>query len=193
MPKLATDHQKRQNDALDEARSLVTEVWPPGSLVMIRNPRDSKHAPRWVGPFLVERRTRGLAYVLRDLDNKVLQRHFPVSQLKHVSDTNIPLTTADGGAMLSGEARGVVVAITTHRPSPKGMRGDEYLVRWKGYPEVADSWIGEGDFDDASTITAYWSRVRPATKRKIPQKQQLQSEGAQLVTSRGTSLHTSLR
>lgn len=175
-PKLhqnALDRQLKQNERLDEARKLVEVSYPAGSLVYIKNPRDGKDEPRWVGPFVVVRRNaRSKTYVLRDLDRKVLERHFPVSQLKLASvDQAASLFSATGEALDLSAERGVVHSIMDHREADDLDR-QEYLVRWKGYPAVADSWEPADHFDDDSVLVAYWGRTKPATQRKLSKKQQ---------------------
>ena len=152
----AQQRQAAKNERLDGARKIVDVDYPPGALVMAKVPdRASKLEPLWVGPFVVVRKSkRSATYTLRDLDNKVLPRSFAVSQLKFIADTRVPLTAADGSAVVQGE-RAAIQEILGHRNTGPQT---EYLVRWKGCGEEEDEWLTASLFDDPAVLTEYSRR-----------------------------------
>lgn len=161
-------NQQKQNAKLDATRKLVVEEFPPGSLVMLDNPFGT--TPRRVGPFLVVRRNRGLTYTLQDLNRRILERHFPVSQLSFVASTTTPLTTPSGGVLNTSKATRVVTSLMQHRKRSGSANELEYLGRWDDHPAATDSWITAAQCP-AELLVDYWKRVRPAkntTTRKKP-------------------------
>lgn len=63
----------------NHAATISTEVYDPGSLVLVRNTAiekalNRKMRPRYLGPLIVVARNRGGAYVLAELDGTVLDR-----------------------------------------------------------------------------------------------------------------------
>lgn len=155
-----TARQRKQNDKLDNSRKLITEEFPPGSLVMLDNPFGT--TPRRVGPFLVVRRNRGLTYTLQDLNRRTLERHFPVSQLSFVASTAVPLTTPTGGTLNTSRVTGVVTAILHHRKR-QGTTENEFLVRWDTHPNIEDSWVTAAECP-AELLVDYWKRTRPSKR-----------------------------
>lgn len=160
------ERQSKQNNKLDNDRKLVTEEFPPGSLVMLDNPFGT--TPRRVGPFLVVRRNRGLTYTLQDLNRRILERHFPVSQLSFVAATTIPLMTPTGGVLDTARVAGMVTNIMQHRKRQDATE-NEFLVRWDTHPETADSWITAAECP-AELLVDYWKRTRPSKKSKTTRK-----------------------
>ena len=56
---------------------------------MIKDPvRANKFEPKYIGPYTIARRARNGAYVLRDVDGDILDRHVPIDQIKIVSKTS---------------------------------------------------------------------------------------------------------
>ena len=100
---------------------LLPESIASGSTVMIKDPtRNNKFEPKYIGPYTIIRRARNGAYVLKDTDGDILDRHVPIDQIKIISKTS---REKDKNTF-------VVDKILKHRGAP----GDyEYLVRWKFY------------------------------------------------------------
>lgn len=161
----AYQRQNKVNEQLNAKRKVVPTEYPPGALVMVRDPMPKGLEPRWVGPYLVVRRSkRGQTYTLRDQTDKVLPRTFPVSQLKFVADTRVPLTTADGEEVQVADSRDVVDTILEHRARDDGTT--EYRVRWKGGKDQDATWITGDAFDDPATLTRYFKRARPGRRKR---------------------------
>ena len=60
-------------------RRLVTDDYPEGALVLLRNSQieksmNRKTRPRYLGPYQVVRRTKGGSYILRQLDEAVFRQ-----------------------------------------------------------------------------------------------------------------------
>lgn len=65
----------------EHAGTLFTGTYPLGTLVLVRNSPvkkelDRKHKPRWLGPFVVVRRTKGGSYVLTEENGAILLSRF---------------------------------------------------------------------------------------------------------------------
>jgi hypothetical protein len=162
--KSVDERQQKQNQRLDENRPQVTVDYPPGALVMVKDTaRGHSLDPVWLGPYLVVRKNkRSGTYMLRDQNNKVLDRALPVSQLKFVADTRVPLMSEHGEPVREGE-RAVVDVILDHRVHEQ--LGTEYLVHWKNTSVDEDSWVPAADFDSPAILAAYHKRVAPTKAR----------------------------
>ena len=96
---------------------------PTGATVMIKDvTRENKFEPKYVGPYIIARRARNGAYVLRDVDGDILDRHVPIDQMKIISKTG---RSKDRNTFS-------VHKILDHRGSPGSY---EYLVQWKDYSQ----------------------------------------------------------
>jgi hypothetical protein len=95
--KLLADREEAEEEALEKIRksrwknkerferehknTLFRGELKPGQLVLVRNSAvekelDRKHKPRWLGPYVVVRRTKGGSYVLAQEDGAVLRTRF---------------------------------------------------------------------------------------------------------------------
>ncbi len=64
-------------------RITSDDAFPPGAIVMMLDvTRESKWKPKYEGTFVVVRKNRGGAYVLRDHLGEILKRAVPPDQLK---------------------------------------------------------------------------------------------------------------
>jgi Chromo (CHRromatin Organisation MOdifier) domain/Integrase zinc binding domain/Integrase core domain len=125
---------------------------PTGSYVMVREERRRRKLdPRFEGPFKVIGKS-GKTYTLEDNSGALLPHRYPPSALKLISSD--PFFESDSYA---------VEAIINHRQTDHG--GYEYLVRWKNFSKLHDTWEPSSSFDDEQTITSYWNRrAGPAGK-----------------------------
>ena len=124
-----------------------------GSYVMaLDSLRDYKLAPRYEGPFKVVRRNRGGAYVFMDHDNTLLHRNYApnLNQLISVPTPTIPASDNDVFN---------VERILNHRYRNNRL---EYLIKWRDFPGVNNTWEPEANILDPLSITIYWKQPRPA-------------------------------
>jgi hypothetical protein len=151
------DRIKQSKDKLAQTlakhrRMLLSDSVPNGATVMIKDPRrENKFEPKYIGPYIVVRRARNGAYVLKDTTGDLLDRHVPVDQLKIVSKRS---RAKDADTY-------TVNKIIDHRGDPGSY---EYLVDWKGFDKSYRSWEPESQFNDDRCITDYWQQRKASTK-----------------------------
>ena len=123
-----------------------------GDKVMLQNTAaKTKTEPKFLGPYVVHRRTKNGTYMLRDTTGDLLQDNVPPSQLK----------LADSTAETS-EDHYEIQHILSHK-GPRSRR--QYLVKWKGYASKNNSWVQEKDFDSQQPIIRYWKNKQRKTKQ----------------------------
>ncbi len=139
-------------------RILHNNAFPQGSLVMmLDSTRESKWDPVFEGPFVVVRRNRGGAYVLKDQLGETLKRTVPADKLK--------LVQRKGNNAVIEAPSYRIKNITDHRTaSNKKM---EYFVVWAD-KNIESSWEPVENFDDVNVIKKYWAMRRP-TRSSRPQ------------------------
>lgn len=57
-----------------------------------------------------------------------------------------------------------VEKIIKHR---NGLRGYEYFLKWKGYPDSENQWVNESSLNCYGLLTEYWSRIEQKDLQKI--------------------------
>ena len=131
--------------SLDRNRRLLShDSIPAGSTVMLRDPaRQNKFEPKYIGPYIVARRSHNGQYVLRDVAGDILDRHVTSDQLKLVS-----------------RKKRAKDASTYYMSKVLSHRGDagsyEYLVQWYGYNIDQSTWEPQANFNDVKLIQNYW-------------------------------------
>ena len=131
---------------------MVPNDLPPGTMVMaLVQDRNQKLDPRYEGPYMVIRKNRRGAYVLRDAMGTILPRRFPVNHLRLISHKGI----------LSEESF-VVERVLDHQNMGNQC---EYLVKWEGFPDSENTWEPESNFDMRKCISDY---LQSLGERKTP-------------------------
>ena len=122
---------------------LNDEAFPPGCLVMVLDKtRSNKLQARYEGPFVVIKRNKGGAYVLKDLEGALLPRNYPGNHLKIAQQLPFDIDEIHE-----------VEKVLDHRP----MNGKNYyLVKWKNV--AAQTWEPEENFMDQNALANYWTR-----------------------------------
>lgn len=137
-------------------RIIDDTKFPVGaSVMMLDKTRGSKWDPVYEGPFIIVRRNRGGAYVLRDKVGETLKRTVPSDQLK--------LIHRKGDDAVFDMPSLKIKNIASHRTGEN--KTTEYLVVWKD-PHTEPSWEPVSNFDDINVIKKYWSEKRPTRGSK---------------------------
>lgn len=145
--KINEEYSKRYNK-----KNVLVDI-PVGTHVMVRlKSRPSKLAPLYEGPYTVVRKNKGGSYELKDEQNELLHRNYTPSELKVVSLDE---------SVIEDEYF-EVEDIRDHRGSP-GNR--EFLVKWAGYGERANTWQKASDFTAPTLVQRYWDKH--AEQKKI--------------------------
>ena len=158
--KINEEYAKKYND-----KNTLVDI-AIGTHVMVRlKSRANKLAPIYEGPYTVVRKNRGGSYELKDEQNELLHRNYTPSELKIV---NIDESKIEDEYF-------VVEGIRDHR-GPSGKR--EYLVKWAGYGERANTWQKAGDFSDPTIVQKYWE--------KYEELKRLEHERAEEIIAKST-------
>jgi hypothetical protein len=150
------------SDRIKGAKDKQTTIWSkhrrillpasikPGSTVMIKDPiRANKFEPKYIGPYIIVRRTYHGAYELKDVTGSLLDRHVPIDQIKIVSKT----------ARLKDVNTFTVQKVLDHRDTnTSGVF--EYLVQWRGYDDEDNEWIHQSGFNDTACLDKYWKSLK---------------------------------
>jgi len=158
--KINEEYEKRYND-----KNMLIDI-PIGSHVMVRlKSRANKLAPLYEGPYTVVRKNRGGSYELKDEQNELLHRNYTPSELKII---NIDESRIEDEYF-------EVEGIRDHR-GPSGRR--EYLVKWAGYGERANTWQEASDFTDPTIIQKYWDKHEELKKLEHERAEEIIAESA---------------
>ena len=160
----AQQRQKRYADLHRRELSFAVgdEVLLSTTNIHLRHAGDTtttkKLLPRWVGPFPVVKTVGSVAYKLTLPSSWKIHPVFHVSLLKpYRSDGRVqppqPL-------VVDGELYFYVEKILDHRLVSKGRgKSREYLLKWKGYGPVHNSWEPEklvAESENGETLRSYW-------------------------------------
>src|SRR6185369_17159066 len=119
----------KKNQMINEIDKLRRVTLPSplstGSVVMLRDPdKKDKFEPKYIGPYIIARRTHRGNYVLRDMTGDILDRAVPMDQLKLLANKARKKDKDSSAAVYT------VDRIINHRGDPGHY---EYLTVWKGY------------------------------------------------------------
>lgn len=161
----------------DDKNNLVHIENGTAVMCKIQQPhRAHKLAPIYQGPYIVVRKTAANNYVLKDEQGELLHRDYTPSELKVVAidETLIEDETYE------------IEEIRDHR-GPASNR--EYLVRWAGYGDRANTWEPVSSFTNPEVvIPQYWAKVKKL--KELEKKAQTHSTNDQTdkkVEKRSTS------
>lgn len=127
--------------------------FPDGAMVVVRPDVNtgSKLTQRYEGPYKVVERTRGGSYRLAEGDGTLLRRSYAPSQLRMIQ-----LPTEDLPQTYEVEA------VKDCRRTDSGEL--EYLVKWRGYSEMQNSWEPAENFQDRTILEQYHELMRKIGK-----------------------------
>ena len=157
--------QERQKKYADMHRSKVhfavgEAVWLSTTHIRLHAVGARKLYPRWVGPFLVERRLGTLNYELDLPPNMTMHPVFHVSLLKRYY-TNGVMGPPPPPIVIDGEEENEVEEILTHKPQTG--RPKEYLIKWVGYGPEHNLWIPASDKQNSQEmVEEYKKRIHAA-------------------------------
>jgi len=151
-----------QRNAVIFARKhrIINRVLPEGTRVLVKDEnRESKLAPLYVGDFRVVTYIPNQGYVLRDSDQKILERRVDISQLKVVNDD-----VGDDPKEEEPDQSYEVESIIKHRGPPHRR---SYYVAWRGYPESENSWVHHSQFNDLAIVDEYERNIARKSVREL--------------------------
>ena len=161
--------QQRQKHYADDKRvDLHFKVGDSVSLssehIIVKAVGARKLLPRWLGPFTVLEKVTSVNYTL-DIPAHYRIPTFHVSMLHPAYDNG----SGEGRPpliMIDGEEELELQTILQHRPLNKtnGDSGISYLVKWKGYGPVHNSWEPERLLKQRAVdmLQDYWNEVSSA-------------------------------
>jgi hypothetical protein len=152
-----------------------------------------KLAPRWYGPFKVAARISGVAYRLELPETWKIHNIFHASLLTPYKETEKhgPNFLEPPPELVEGEPEWEVEQILGDWTY---WRKKQFLIRWKGYALVHDSWVDESDLHAPKLLTDYKhqtvSKVLSQLKKNQSADQSAYKSAAQsLKTKRQRKTH----
>ena len=148
--KTIKEKQLIQMDIQNNRENITTDVIPKGSTVMLKNDGIiPKLAPRYQGPYTVEKQTKNLNYEIKDTTNQ--SKVVPRSKLKVINKVQNDDEEIDE-----------ILRINNHRTRNNVL---EYLVTWKS--DKSKEWVNVNDFHSKTMINEYHSS-KPLKRRGRP-------------------------
>lgn len=123
-----------------------------------------KLADKYIGPYQVIRRvgTSGLAYEVRFPSTIKIHNAFDVRYLDPWNSRERAATEPEDHPFFAEETFNVETIID-HR-GPRSRR--QYLVKWKGYDSLENSWVPRKDFADTTLLDDYEDSI--SERLKVP-------------------------
>jgi transposase InsO family protein len=158
--KAQEQQQKQANQHRSDIQFEVGQkVWLSTSDLRLRMKITPKLSPRWIGPFLIKRKLSPLNYELDLPSTLSIHPVFHVSKLRlhQSSDRFDPHRSLPPPPpppeIIEEQQEYEVEAIRDHRERKwRGRMYEQYLVKWKGYPEWENTWEWEDTLKNSPEI-----------------------------------------
>jgi transposase InsO family protein len=156
------------------------DLVPDGSIVMAKVlpiPK-KKGIPKYHGPYIVIRRTRGGTYQLRDFNHSILTRLYPPSHLKLIHRPSLTIPRAQQEK----------IQVVRHRQQGNSDQY-EYLIYFEDDLGTRQNWVKSSNLMD-SDIAAYWSRLSRQSDTRSQGNPSSRLEGGDVRNSNQTSMNS---
>ncbi|THG99331.1 hypothetical protein EW145_g7286 [Phellinidium pouzarii] len=147
---LARLHMARHTSRNFTPFKLGDKVWLEATHLHFPN-QSRKLSPKREGPFTIEQVLSPLNYRLKLPKAWRIHPVFHASLLTPFAETDShgPSFTQPPPDLIDGHEEFEIEAIVSHSGNGKRRK---YLIKWKGYPSLANEWLKEPDFENAPEI-----------------------------------------
>jgi hypothetical protein len=146
-----TKAKKFQEEVFNQKNKMILDQFhPETAVVVLNNTRKNKNEVRYEGPFIVVRRNKGGAYILKGKDGTVYVR--PPSQMKLISQEPIEMDAPPPSYI---NAR--IDHIKSHRIKDGST---QYLIQWFNIPDSYSQWVDEKNVNRTVKIQQYWRHIK---------------------------------
>ena len=161
----AAQQRQKHGKRVDLHFKVGDSVYLSSEHIILKAVGARKLLPRWLGPFNILEKVTTVNYTLDIPAHYRIHPTFHVSMLRPAYDNG----SGEGRPpliMIDGEKEFELQTILQHRPLNKtnGDSGISYLVKWKGYGPVYNSWEPERLLKQRApeTLQDFWNEVSPA-------------------------------
>ncbi|KAE8225689.1 hypothetical protein CF326_g7827 [Tilletia indica] len=105
LAKLRLEYSRQQGRTYADTRNshLLRDPLPPGSLVIVSNPKhDQRAEDRWFGPYRVTRQLPGGSYALTELNGTPMDRNYAAKHVRQYFSRSVPLQTLQDNTIRTG-------------------------------------------------------------------------------------------
>ena len=157
--KVINDKQKHQSKVQDNSKNVLQQPLSVGTTVYIKTEGLlSKLDPRFHGPFTIVKQTPNGNYKLKNAANTILDKSYPLEKLKLFTEN---------------EDTSTIYAVEKILEDRVFRRKQQYLVKWKDYPDSENSWENEENFVSMIPIRKYWENKDTAEQHFINKKKRV--------------------
>ena len=136
------ESQQQQIIRQEKQHHITEESLQPGTKVFLKSLKlQGKLEAKYQGPYIIVKQTKNGNYWLKTTSGKKLQTSYPLSRLKIAAET-----VNDDDSTFEIEK---VLDERIH----KGIK--EYLVKWKGFTEMENSWVKESNMNAPEAIEEF--------------------------------------